>query len=115
MPLNAEGLDAEFVKNIVEAVNAGGKKSTDEEGKPISYTREDIAVRKNDKNEWEAYPKDKTIDKKYIIATIPATTLGWKAQPSVREKRVLVSQEKGKTSQAKAKKGGAAFDDLGKK
>jgi hypothetical protein len=79
----------------------------------MPYTSNDVAIVKNDKNQWEVYPKDKTTDRKYIIATIPATTLGWKAQPSVKEKRVLVSQEKGKTSQEKTKKGGFAFDRIG--
>lgn len=112
MPLNTEGLDAEFVNRVIDNLP---KKSQVVQGKTevMPYTSNDVAIVKNDKNQWEIYPKDKTTDRKYIIATIPATTLGWKAQPSVKEKRVLVSQEKGKTSQAKTKKGGFAFDRIG--
>lgn len=112
MPLNTEGLDAEFVNRVIDNLP---KKSQVVQGKTevMPYTSNDVAIVKNDKNQWEVYPKDKTTDRKYIIATIPATTLGWKAQPSVKEKRVLVSQEKGKTSQEKTKKGGFAFDRIG--
>ena len=91
MPLNTVGLDSEFVNSIIENVNKG-------QAEGDKKSRGDLYVELNNKNQWEAKDTEGN-----LVATIPATTLGWKIQPGAKEKRILAKKEKqktqGKTSQ----------------
>jgi hypothetical protein len=95
MPLNMQDLDVEFVTSIVDNVGKS-RKYTDEEGKEHNYTGSDLAVEVNDKGNFEVYsflPGKKDM----LLATIPKTSLNWKAQSGVKPRQELVKQEKGTT------------------
>jgi hypothetical protein len=95
MPLNMPDLDVEFVTSIVDNVGKV-KKYTDEEGKEHNYTGSELAVEVNDKGNFEVYsalPGKKDM----LLATIPKTSLNWKAQSGVKPRQELVKQEKGTT------------------
>ena len=85
MPLNTVGLDSEFVNSIIENVNKGQSENR-------KKFRKDLYVELNDKNQWEAKDTEGN-----LVATVPATTLGWKIQPGAKEKRTLAQEEKQKT------------------
>lgn len=97
MPLNMQDLDVEFVTSIVDNVGKSRKYTgKDEEGKERNYTADNLAVEVNDKGNFEVYsflPGEKDM----LLATIPKTSLNWKAQSGAKPRQELVKQEKGTT------------------
>ena len=98
MPLNTQGLDVEFVNNIVKNVNEGQPENE-------KKSRSELYVELNDKNEWEV--KDLS-NNNYLITTIPATTLGVGAEQGTKSKNTYIQKykkgDKSTTSQTKGKK-----------
>lgn len=95
MSLNMPNLDNEFVTSIVDNIRKT-RKYTDEEGKERNYTANNLAVEVNDKGNFEVYsalPEKKGM----LLATIPKTSLNWKAQSGAKPRQELVKQEKGST------------------
>jgi hypothetical protein len=109
MPLNMEDLDVEFVTSIVENVGKS-RKYTNEDGKESNYTADNLAVEVNDKGNFEVFailPGKKEV----LLATIPKTSLNWKAQSGAKPRQELVKQEKGTTK--KTTKSKDPLDPLG--
>ena len=84
MPLNAQGLDVEFVNSIVDNTN----KSQPENDKK---SRNELFVELNDNGEWEV--KDMS-NNNYLLATLPATTLGVGAEQGTKSKNAYIQQKK---------------------
>jgi len=94
MPLTTRGLDVEFVNSIVDNTN----KSQNENEKK---SRNELYVELNDKGEWEVLDAS---NNNYLLATIPATTLGVGAEQGAKSKNAYIQQKKTETSPTK--KGG---------
>ena len=108
MGLNMDDLDVEFVASIVDNI-AKTRKYTDEEGKEHNYTGSELAVEVNDKGNFEVYsalPGKKDI----LLATIPKTSLNWKAQSGAKPRQELVKQEKGTTKKPTKSKNPLGLD-----